>query len=63
MRSTQLVRRAADELERHAIDSPRAAAEILLAHVLGTDRAGVYAGAPAPTRRQEVAFDVAVQRR
>ena len=63
LRSTQLVRRAAEELERHAIDSPRTTAEILLAHVLGTDRAGVYAGAPTPSRRQELAFDVAVRRR
>ena len=63
MRSTHLVRRAADELERHAIDSPRATAEILLAHVLGTDRAGVYSGVPTPTPEQELAFDVAVQRR
>ncbi len=63
MRSTHLVRRAADELERHAIDSPRATAEILLAHVLGTDRAGVYSGVPTPTHEQELAFDVAVRRR
>lgn len=63
MRSTHLVRRAADELERNAIDSPRATAEILLAHVLGTDRAGLYGGAAAPTRAEELAFDVAVRRR
>ncbi len=63
MRSTRLVRRAADELERHSIESPRATAEILLAHVLGTDRAGVYGGASTPTRAQELAFDVAVRRR
>ncbi len=41
MRSTHLVRRAADELERHAIDSPRATAENLLGHDIGTDRAAV----------------------
>lgn len=63
MRSTHLVRRAADELARHAIDSPTATAEILLAHVLSTDRAGVYSGVPAPTHEQELAFDMAVRRR
>lgn len=63
MRSTHLVRRAAVDLERHAIESPRATAEILLAYVLGTDRAGVYGGASTPTRAQELAFDVAVRRR
>ena len=43
MRPAQVVRRAADYLERHGVDSPVPTAERLMAHVLGTDRAGVYA--------------------
>ncbi len=42
MRPAQVVRRAADYLERHGVESPVPTAERLLAHVLGTDRAGVY---------------------
>jgi len=37
-----VVRRAADYLERHDVDSPLPTAEQLLASVLGTDRAGIY---------------------
>lgn len=43
MGPAQVVRRAADYLERHGVDSPVPTAERLMAHVLGTDRAGVYA--------------------
>jgi release factor glutamine methyltransferase len=39
----QVVRRAADYLERHGVESPVPTAERLLAHVLETDRAGIYA--------------------
>jgi release factor glutamine methyltransferase len=39
----ELVRRSAAYLERHGVDSPTANAETLLMHVLGTDRAGLYA--------------------
>jgi release factor glutamine methyltransferase len=38
-----VLRRAADYLERHGVESPEANAEQLLMHVLGTDRAGLYA--------------------
>jgi release factor glutamine methyltransferase len=37
-----IVRRAADYLSRHDVESPLPTAEILLANVLGTDRAGIY---------------------
>jgi release factor glutamine methyltransferase len=37
-----IVRRAADYLSRHDVESPLPTAEILLANVLGTDRAGLY---------------------
>lgn len=43
MRPAELLSRAAAYLERHGVESPRATAEILLMHVLGTDRAGLYA--------------------
>lgn len=42
MRPAQVVRRAAEYLERHGVDSPVPTAERLLSHVLGTDRAGIY---------------------
>jgi release factor glutamine methyltransferase len=42
VRPGQVVRRAADYLERHDVDSPLPTAEQLLARVLGTDRAGIY---------------------
>jgi release factor glutamine methyltransferase len=40
--TTDVLRRATAYLERHGVDSPRATAEILLMHVLGTDRTGLY---------------------
>ena len=43
MRPSEVLRRASTYLERHGVESPDATAEILLMHVLGTDRAGVYA--------------------
>ena len=43
MRPAQVLRRAADYLARHDVESPLPTAEILLAAVLGTDRAGLYA--------------------
>ncbi len=39
----QVVRRAAEYLERHGVESPAPTAERILSHVLGTDRAGIYA--------------------
>jgi release factor glutamine methyltransferase len=43
MRPSEVVRRASTYLERHGVESPDATAEILLMHVLETDRAGLYA--------------------
>ena len=42
MRPTEILRRATAYLDRHGVDSPRTSAEILLAEVLKTDRAGLY---------------------
>lgn len=41
-RPADVLRRAADYLDRHGVDSPRTTAERLLMHVLRTDRAGLY---------------------
>ena len=43
MRPSEVLRRASGYLERHGVESPDASAEVLLGHVLGTDRAGLYA--------------------
>ena len=43
MRPALVVHRAADYLARHDVESPLPTAEILMASVLGTDRAGMYA--------------------
>jgi release factor glutamine methyltransferase len=43
MTPAQVVRRAAGYLERHGVDAPLATAELLLASILETDRAGLYA--------------------
>lgn len=42
MRPSEVLRRGADHLARHDVDSPELTAELLLAHVLETDRAGIY---------------------
>jgi release factor glutamine methyltransferase len=42
VRPALIVRRAADYLSRHDVESPVPTAEILLANVLGTDRARLY---------------------
>ena len=43
MNPAEIIRRAAGYLERHRVESPVPTAERLLSHVLGTDRAGIYA--------------------
>lgn len=42
MRPSEVVRRATVYLDRHGVESPQATAEVLLMHVLATDRAGLY---------------------
>ena len=42
MRPAEVVRRAAEYLDRHDVEAPLPTAERLLAHVLETDRAGLY---------------------
>jgi release factor glutamine methyltransferase len=43
VRPSEVLLRAADYLDRHDVESPKETAEILLLHVLRTDRAGLYA--------------------
>jgi release factor glutamine methyltransferase len=43
VRPAEVLRRATDYLSRHDVDSPLPTAEVLLAQILGTDRAGLYA--------------------
>jgi release factor glutamine methyltransferase len=43
VRPAQVIRRAAEYLERHDVESPVPTAERLLSYVLGTDRSGIYA--------------------
>ena len=45
MRPSDLLAHATRYLERHDVESPRATAEVLLQHVLGIDRAALYARA------------------
>lgn len=42
MRPSEVLVRATDYLERHGVEDARSSAEILLADVLGTDRAGLF---------------------
>jgi release factor glutamine methyltransferase len=56
MTPAQLVRRAADYLERHGVDSPRITAELLLASVLEVDRSTLATRAEGPTPQQARAF-------
>jgi release factor glutamine methyltransferase len=42
VRPAEVLRRATRYLDRHGVDSPQATAEVLLMHVLETDRAGLY---------------------
>ena len=42
VRPSEVLRRATRYLDRHGVESPDATAEVLLMHVLETDRAGLY---------------------
>jgi release factor glutamine methyltransferase len=62
VRTAQVVQRAAAYLERHGVDSPVPTAERLLAHVLETDRTGIYAR-DGLTTQEAKSFGRAVCRR
>jgi len=56
MTPAQLIRRAADYLERHEVDNPRITAELLLAGVLEVDRSTLATRTDGPTPQQAKAF-------
>jgi release factor glutamine methyltransferase len=62
VRPAQVVRRAAEYLERHGEESPVPTAERLLSHVLGTDRTGIY-GRERLTSQEAKLFGRALCRR
>ena len=63
MTPAQLIRRAADYLERHGVDNPRITAELLLANVLEVDRSTLATRTEGPTPQQAKAFGRALCRR
>jgi release factor glutamine methyltransferase len=63
VRPSEVLRRAEGYLDRHGVDSPRTTAEVLLAHVLGTDRAGLYARAEPLDGREAREYGRALCRR
>jgi release factor glutamine methyltransferase len=63
MRPTEVLRRASGYLHRHGVESPDATAEILLLHVLGTDRAGLYARSEGLDAREARMFGRAICQR
>ena len=60
MTPAQLVRRAADYLERHGVDSPRITAELLLAGVLQVDRSTLHRLLSRDRLRSDAADRIAV---
>jgi release factor glutamine methyltransferase len=63
VRPAEVVRRAADFLARHDVQSPQASAETLMMLVLGTDRAGMYARDDALDAREARLFGRAICQR
>ena len=63
MRPSEVVRRSADYLARHGVQSPRETAEVLLMSVLGVDRAGLYARSDGLDVAQARAFGRVLCRR
>jgi len=63
VRPAEVLRRASGYLDRHGVESPNATAEILLMHVLGTDRAGLYARSAGLDTREARMFGRAICQR
>jgi release factor glutamine methyltransferase len=63
VRPSDVLLRAADYLDRHDVDSPKETAEILLMHVLRTDRAGLYARGAGLDAREARMFGRAICQR
>ena len=63
MRPSEVLARATDYLERHGVEDARSSAEILLARVLGTDRAGLFARADGLSTAEARSFGRALCQR
>lgn len=63
MRPSEVLRQAERYLDRHGVESPERTAEILLSHVLGTDRAGLYTRDQGLSAAEARAFGRALCRR
>jgi release factor glutamine methyltransferase len=63
VRPSEVLSRAADYLDRHDVESPKETAEILLMHVLRTDRAGLYARGAGLDAREARMFGRAICQR
>ena len=63
MGPSEVLRRAADYLDRHGVQSPHATAEVLLIHVLQTDRAGLYTRTQGLDAREARMFGRAICQR
>jgi release factor glutamine methyltransferase len=63
VRPSDVLLRAADYLDRHDVDSPKETAEMLLMHVLRTDRAGLYARGAGLDAREARMFGRAICQR
>ena len=63
MRPSEVLRRASRYLEVHGVESPRETAEVLLQHVLATDRAGIYSRPEGLSSAEARAFGRALCRR
>ena len=63
MRPTEVLRLASGYLDRHGVQGPEATAEILLLHVLGTDRAGLCTRSEGLDTREARMFGRAICQR
>jgi release factor glutamine methyltransferase len=63
VRPSEVLRRASRYLEAHDVEHPSETAEVLLQHVLGTDRAGLYSRADGLSSAEAKAFGRALCRR
>jgi release factor glutamine methyltransferase len=63
VRPADVLRRATEYLDRHGVERPRASAEQLMMHVLGTDRAGLYSRTDGLDTREARMFGRAICQR
>jgi release factor glutamine methyltransferase len=63
MRPSEVLRRATRYLDAHGVESPGETAEVLLQHVLETDRAGLYSRSEGLSSAEAKAFGRALCRR